>query len=97
MYCKFFLGIKGETFQTEIIFSGLLPSMAMFMLIWIYCCTSYYEEEAVKIAALTVAHQMAMNNNDAVEAQADSLGAESVGVGTDAETATAQAVEEPEF
>jgi hypothetical protein len=62
MYCKLLLGVKGEAFAMPLIFSGLAPAMATFVLIWIYSFTSYYEMEEAKIAALLVV-QTVMNND----------------------------------
>ena len=67
MYCKLALGVKGDAFAMPMIFSGLFPAMATFMLIWIYTYTSYYEVEEAKIAALLVVQQTFMDNYSANE------------------------------
>jgi hypothetical protein len=110
MYCKLFLGVKGEAFAMSMIFSGLGQAMAMFFLIWIYCFTSYYEMEEAKTAALLVV-QTVMNNNDTDSSSSSStdgttvyFGPESPGMAATTTTTTSMAsdtmnagAEEPEF
>jgi phosphoglycerol transferase MdoB-like AlkP superfamily enzyme len=98
MYCKLALGVKGDAFAMQMIFSGLFPAMATFMLIWIYTYTSYYEMEEAKIAALLVVQQTFMDNNSTNETSSTDATILDQDVAAAARTTTTMnAGEEPEF
>lgn len=52
MYCRFYLGTGVEEFRMALLFSGLVPSIALFLLLWIYLYTQHHEEAAEKLASL---------------------------------------------
>jgi hypothetical protein len=52
MYCRFFLGTGAEEFRMALLFSGILPSVALFLLVWIYFYTEHHELAAEKLATM---------------------------------------------
>jgi hypothetical protein len=52
MYCRFFLGTGAEEFRMALLFSGILPSIALFLLVWIYFYTEHHELAAEKLATM---------------------------------------------
>ena len=54
MYCRFFLGVEGDHFASQMYFSGTFNALALFVLIWIYLYTMEHEEDEIRLAALLV-------------------------------------------
>ena len=54
MYCRLYLGTDSEAFGSQLLFVGLMPALALTMLIWIYFFTALHEESGGKLASLLI-------------------------------------------
>ena len=54
MYCRLYLGVSADTFNTEVIFSGTFNAVALCILIWIYYFTAEHSEDEAKMVTLLV-------------------------------------------
>lgn len=54
MYARLYLGVDGDAYGMKIVFSGLLNSAALTVLIWITCFTASHETDEMRLRDLLV-------------------------------------------
>lgn len=52
MYCRLYLGVEGEHFGLQMIFSGTFQALALSLLIWMYFYTLHHELQEGKLASM---------------------------------------------
>lgn len=65
MYCRLYLGVENESFQMAMVFSGLVPALALSTLLWIYFFTAQNEGEELRVAKLLVSSVINATSDDA--------------------------------
>lgn len=54
MYCRLYLGTGMNEYGSKVIFSGLLPAIALSTLLWIYLFTALHAEAEGKLASMLI-------------------------------------------
>ncbi len=63
VYCSTFLGADQESYESKILFSGVLSSTALMLLIWTYLYTSDHDSDAQALASILAG---AIQGNDSL-------------------------------
>jgi hypothetical protein len=69
MYCRLYLNVQStDQYSGSILFSGLFQSMALAILVWIYCFTSQHEETELKLSNFLVlpTAPISLEDNDGI-------------------------------
>jgi hypothetical protein len=69
MYCRFYLRTDADQFRSSLLFSGVVPSIALTLLIWIYFYTQHHEAEAAKLSSMLLLSAIASLDGDSIQSE----------------------------